>query len=607
MDFSIDFGNIATAPTTPADVPLYAAAPGIVLPLGPEECVFRLRADGSHHVMTRAVFDALHACRAFAGLDAHAATVARTVKAAGGRQDVARRMLEQLAERRLLLSADDWLSALAHDQPASQAPLRAVFIDAADRPAALAALLGDLAALEREHRGGHRYVVLDRSLAPAAQRANAAAVAQLAADAGVRAWHVDAPRWQSLLLRAERALGGRRAAVETLFGRDGEARGAGSARNLALWLGAGGRFAWLDDRQRLPLRRLAAALPPVEFADVPRPEVRFHDGAEAALAAGEAVPGDPFATQLAWCGQVLGHVFGTGALARPARRQLAGREPAALAAIGPRSRIRATSIGTRGAPRNADREWMYTLDAASRAALCRDREHYLRQLESPAVWIAPSGPQLVRIGAPAPFLVDAVPLVAPTLADDDGTLQALLERALDPHALVLALDQTGGRTADAGRAAPVGQHVPTLAALVSDLLPERLAGLRAESSAARLQGIAALVGDLAAASAATRADLVGEYLAFHRADRITHLQDAFAGAGDAPVFWQADAREAISAHGRALTTAGSHALAGWPADIDARAAGERFARTLERQAEGIQQWPALCELGAAQGLRLLDA
>jgi hypothetical protein len=607
MEFSIDFGNVSPPPAPPVDVPLYAAAPGIVLPLGPEECVFRLHADGSHHVMTRPVFDALHACRAFAGLDAHAAAVVRSVAAAGGRHDVARRMLEQLAERRLLLSADDWLSALAHDQPPADAPLRAVFIDTADRPATLAALLADLEALELGHRGGHRYVVLDRSVGSAAIRANAEAVAQLAAAAGVRAWHVDAARWQALVVRAERALGGQRAAVETLLGREGETRAPGCARNLAAWLAAGSRYAWLDDRQRLPLHRRGDVPAAVVFADLPQHEIDFLDDAATALATGVAVPGDPFASQLAWCGQRLGHVFGTGALARPSRRQLAGLQPAALSAIGPRSRIRATSVGSRGSSRRPDREWMYTLGPAARAALCRDRDHYLRQLDSPAVWIAPGSPQLVSTGVPAPFLVDAASLTAPTLADDDGGLQSLLERALDPHALVLALDQTTGRTADPGRPVPVGQSVPTLATLLADLLPERIGGLRAETPGARLRGLVGFVADLAAAPAAMRSELVGEYLAFHRADHITHLQESFAAANDAPVFWQADAREAIAAHGRALTTAGSHALSGWPSELDARAAAERFARDLDRFADGLAQWPALSELGAAQGLRLLDA
>jgi hypothetical protein len=150
-------------------------------------------------------------------------------------------------------------------------------------------------------------------------------------------------------------------------------------------------------------------------------------------------------------------------------------------------------------------------------------------------------------------------------------------------------------------------ETPGLASLLTDLLAPRVTDLRAATADSRLQAIAALLTDLAAAAPAQQADLVHEYLAFCRADLVARLQAAFGAARDAPLHWQADVRAIIEANGRALTAAGAPRLAGWPDGLDAAGCAARFAREVGDFAAALSAWPALWAHAQERGLALLDA
>ncbi len=614
MDFQIDFGNFNVGPRPPG--PLFAAASGIVMSLGPDECIYRLRADGSQHVMTHQVFEALHLCRAFRSLDEHAAVVAQGVQGMAGRTDVVRQVLDNLVARQLMLSGEGYLAALAQDADANPAPLRAVFIRANDRPTGLRALAADLLANELAHRAGHRYVVLDESRDAANLRSNAETLARFAQDAGVRVDHFDANRWRATLDRLVRARPEAGDSLRWLLAREPDATprlGDGTARNLATLLGAGARIALIDDQTRLPLRSAPDAMAGLDLATGSAMPVRFYDDVQAALAAGTEVAGDPFNAQLDWCGQSLGHLLARNPQLMPDRTALAGVEPASLPHLDAGSHIASTINGVRGDAAGAGRDWLFLLEGDSRVQFWSDRERYLRHLDGASVWFGPRRPRLLDQAQHAPFLLDASRMSPPTLPDAarGDLLAGMLTRAMWPHSVVLHSACTLGHQGQPGPRRPgsAGQaDTPGLASLLTDLLSSRLDDIRAESPTRRLRSVANTIGDLAAASPAKRADMLAEYLAFARSDLVARLQASFLAAEDPPVYWQADVRELITVNGRALTDGGAPRLDGWPESLDTpQSCADRFARELDRFAVALDAWPAVWQHALEQGPRLLDA
>jgi hypothetical protein len=599
MEFKIDFGNVAAA--VPVDAPLFAATPGIALSLGGDEVLYRLRADASHHVMTRQVFEALQRCGGFASLDQHAADIARHLPGLDGRTDVVRRVLDSLLARGLLQDADHWLATLARGSATAPAPLRAVFVHVDGTP--LAPLLEDLRAAGS---GAHPLVAIDDSTDAAALRANAEAVAHHAQAGGARGVHLDPARRRALVDELLGAVPQAAAAAGLLLG-----PGAGAARNLAVLLSAGARAVLLDAAARLPLRRAPDAREGLDLAGDPAIPVRFHPRMDDALADGEPLAGDPITALLAACGQPLGALLSGPAGAAVTRAGLAGLAPAALPHLAADTRVLGVVAGRRGVARAAGREWLFLLEPGSRERFWADRDAYLRTLDSASLCAAPARARVLARGLEAHTAIDASRMLAPTLAAGEGVdaLAGLMAQALWPQSAVLHPALTIARMPAAGarRAAPDWDaETPDLASLLTDLLAPRTAELSADAPAPRLHALAAIVADLAAAAPSRQVDLVSEYLAFCRADSIARLQATFAAAPAAPVYWQADVRALIEANARALTAGAPPRLADWPAQLDAAGCAARFANELSAYAAALDAWPALWAHALAQGARLLE-
>lgn len=615
MEFKIDFGNALPPAPPPAHAPLHASIDGVAFPLGTDECVFRPRGGGEPHVMTVDVLTALDSTRAFRTLDEHAFDVARRLPQLAGRSAAVRPVLENLAARGLLVDDAGFLARLdGRSARATVAPFRALVVRTCDRPARLAALLETLAANEAAHRGGHRLVVIDDSRDADAVARNAEVVRSHAAAARIDARHIAPAGWARALERWRRAVPEAAPAIDGLLARDaaGQPRaGGGKAFNLALLLSAGARFAILDDDFLLPLRRHGGADRRCRLDPDRAPASTFHGALQAALDDGVAFDGDPVAAHLAWCGHALGDLIASDPAMRPARADLRGLEPARLGDLSGSTRILATVNGHRGHSGSAGRDWLFLLGPAERADFSRDREHYLATLARPHVVFADDAFVLAQRSVFTPFMVDAGALLAPTVATgrNEDYLFGALNQALWPASRVLRTPYSiGHRQEDAGlpKAPRVVAEQATLAEFVGDWLTQRGVEVRGADPDRRLARIADLLDDLVDAPAATRVDLLSEYLAMRRADLVRRLQDAFAAAPDAPVYWQADVRERIEANGRALVSAEPPRLAGWPEGLDAGACADRLAAELASFTRALRGWPVLFAHAAARGERLLD-
>jgi hypothetical protein len=611
MDFQIDFGNVG-APSPARDVPLFASVDGIVSPLGPDECVFEVRGGGDVHVMTAQVVRSLDLCRQFRSLDEHAAVVAQHVPGLSGQQAAVRRVIDSLVARKLMTGAAEYLEVIGSSPSSPPAPLRAAYIRACDRPAQLARLLESLAADPGARATVPRVVVLDDSRHAVHVRANAQAIAERR-KSGFDIVHVDPARWQALTERLEKSVPAAAAAARHALARQdaqGPRPGGGKGYNLAALLSAGAGYALLDEDFVLPLLRHPEGHNGLDLLGSPDMPVRFHGSADGAMADGVAPAEDPWARYAALIGQPLGRVLGTAGL-KPPLHALSGFAPSRWPHLGPHTRVVAVCNGHRGHSGSANNDWLYLLDAASRAKLCADREQYLRTLDGPAVWFGPPRARILREGHFTPFLVDAGNMLPPTMPSgrSEDLLFGLLCRALEPTGVVLHTDLAIGHVQEGRRdrdARPV-PDTPGFNQFLNDFLATRLAELRAAGRDARLATLAAWLRDVAAAPAAVRVDLLDEYVRFRRADLIQRLQHAFEAAPDAPVSWHADVRERITVNGRALAEKSAPRLGGWPATLDEAGCADHLARELDAFATTLAQWPLLWTHARESASRWLGA
>lgn len=597
----MQFQYSVSVPNSAAEPPLYASREGIALFLGGDECVFRLRDGGGNHVMTTDVLQAVALTRQFRPLAEHAAAIAAQLPALQGRSDVVLRVLENLVQRGILVSDATLRAELTRAVPAREpAPPGAAWIRACDRPTELARLLASLEASRAAHGAVPPVRVIDDSRHAAAADANRRVLADAAAR-GLDVRHLADAEIEDLLARLERALPAHRAAIRFLFGRSPErARfGGGRALNLALLLGAGTRAALLDEDFVLPLHRHPAARAGLLPAGSTELAVRVLPDLEAALAAGVPDAAEPFAAAARWCGQSLSAVLGATPELAITRESLAGVDIGSLRRIRADGRIAAVQHGHRGQAGAAGNTFLFLLDRDGRQTLWASREAYLRALDDRCVYAGVPQYTLVPQAAFTPFMVDGGALLPPTMPYgrcEDSLFNQLLP-AIRADALILQTPFAIGHVPEPGRRPLAGLRdpdQPDLNTFLADYVVGRIETLRAQDPARRLRAIAEHYADLAAAPAADREALLGEYLAHRRADLIQRLQAVFQEAGaESPVYWQADVRLKIEVNGRALTAEEPPRLHGWPADWDGRRCADELARELQAWSQALMAWPAL--------------
>jgi hypothetical protein len=148
-------------------------------------------------------------------------------------------------------------------------------------------------------------------------------------------------------------------------------------------------------------------------------------------------------------------------------------------------------------------------------------------------------------------------------------------------------------------------HVPHVNYFLRDFVQRQFGLFQAEDPGARMNLLACVLRDLAGASASARNAHLREYLSFVRADIIDRTQHQIEAAVDAPVYWQADAREIVQANARALLANAPPRLSDWPQDIDADGCARALAEECTSMADACEHWPALWRHAAEQGDKLL--
>ena len=616
LNYEINYGTLAATPTQPRvdpNAPLYASEDGVVASLSNNECIFQVKRSGDTHVMTFQVLQALDQSREFRTLDEHIARILATIPGLQSQREGVERVLDGLISRGLLVSDRDFLQRVATAPKQVQAPLRAVFIRACDRPQQLAHLLDSLADYERRFRANRHYVVLDDSASPDAVDRHRDLLREFARATGCKLTYLGSTERERLIEKFARAVPTAAAILPHLLAKGtGDTRfGGGRAWNMALLLSAGARLVLLDDDHRFPLRRPDAARAGLDPNPAAMPYTHFHRNIENALGAGEDIEGDPFELHLDVAGQSLGALT-TSARYAIERASLRGLAVSRLDHLRGDAPIRATQHGSYGSSRTESGIWLYQLPEAERAEFVRDRDSYLRNVELGSISYGYAQAHAASVASFTPFALDnsvLLPCTNPIGRGEDSLFSRVTELC-HPGALAMELPVAIGHVQEGQRnrsMRTLGAHTPRFNYFVGDFVQRQLPEFNAEDPAQRLGLLAAHLRDIGAASEVGCLRQLHEYLAYARADMIERLQQQYDAVQNAPIYWQADVRSIVEANGRALIAKVPPRLGDWPDAIDNAGCARMLREETTSLAASYDAWPALWTYAREQGERLLGA
>lgn len=612
LNYQFNYGP-QPAPVVPPrvdpDAPLFASEDGMVASLSSHECIFVAKRGGEPHVMTFQVLQALDQCREFRTLDEHIARIQSTISGLTGKRDEIKRVLDSLATRKLLVSDQQFIERM-RSAPVAQAPMRAVFIRACDRPAQFGSLLRSLTDYERRFRANRHYIVLDDSALPAHINEQRDLLREFARTTGCKASYVGATERGRLVDKLTRGRPQARTVAARLLMREAYAEvhrfGGGRGTNLATLLGAGARFALFDDDLRLPLKLPDYARPGLDASPAATQVARFHASMEEALREGTEIDRDPFDLHLDACGQPVG-ALPQYSLERGALR---GINMARLELLSSETRVMTTHQGSYGSARTELGTWLYTLDPESRRQFWAERASYLRNVEVQFIWHGVAQARVLEIAGFTPFTVDDSRMMPPTnpVGRGEDSLFCALTRYCHPDSVALELPECIGHAQEAARRRSDRTHegfTPRVNHFLRDYVQRQLGLFKAADPDQRLQLLGSVLRDLAGASRADRIAHLREYLGYVRANTIDRLQHEIEAATDAPVYWQADVRSIVQANAKVLLSKAAPRLGDWPEDLDANACADALATELTDMAEALEHWPALWREAAGHGEKLL--
>ncbi len=450
--------NYTLPPLTPPlpkpdpNAPMYAAEDGMVASLSSQECIFQLKRTGESHIMTFQVLQSMDQCREFRTLDEHAARIQSIIPALANKRDDVKRVLENLVQRGLLVSTESFVEQL-RAAPRAQAPLRAVFIRACDRPEQLAHLLTSLTEYERRFRAGRRYVLLDDSALQANVNEQRDQLREFARNTGCKVNYIGHTERTKIIEKFGKALPHAKSAAMALFSREAQTRGhgfgGGRSKNIALLLSAGSRMILLDDDLRLPLRRPESVSSGLNPDPNSLARVHFHANIEESLSSGLEIAQDPFELNLATCGQALGSLADYS-LDRAALR---GLNLSRVDIFRGEPYIVATQLGSYGSSRTSSGLWLYQLDAESRKEFWQDRNQYLRNVEVQHIWYSVTQARVIETGGFTPFSMDNSQLLPCTnsVGRGEDNLHGALIRYCHPNGLTLELPEAVGHVQETAR------------------------------------------------------------------------------------------------------------------------------------------------------------
>lgn len=308
----------------------------------------------------------LQHCRIYRSLEGHARHLVGLFPQLGGNVDDAARVLEQVRQAGLFLSADSLCRRLGQRGDAAPALERTkAFVITCDRPAAVSRLLESMLHHVQLGRQRHLYLVDDsRDSANAAQNREAVEQFNLISPTGMT--YFGAEEQRRLIEGLEAALPGREEALDFLLGRErwGEFKTYGRSRTLCLLLSVGERCIVLDDDVLCQVLGSGQTDGQLGFSDGQGLAI-FYESEQQWRQEWQPQDLDPLAGHARCLGLNLGEAIGalgTGPLQAGA---LAGVSGSLYRDTGAGAPILVTQSGTLGDPGTRDNAWLVNLSPES--------------------------------------------------------------------------------------------------------------------------------------------------------------------------------------------------------------------------------------------------
>ncbi len=372
FDINLPRGSSAAAATTRR----YIAPPFDARLLSDQEAT--LLVSRQQHSVRLPVSSAriLGACDRFGTLDELAQHVAGRLRVPPTQTGGIARELQDLADRGLLQSEDDVHRRLLDTGSADHTaqPIETLFIRTCNRPDTLARLLESLAA-QGEHSGLKHCAVLDDSRGEAGDQ-TAAVIADYRNRLPLQLHHVGRQQRRSLIAAIASGCDCDIDRLRWLIeGDDDDSEpGYGISLNLALLVGAGERFAIMDDDASLDAYRIDGTNSIHRFTPTPSVRLVFPEPHGELSGQFEALTTSPVSEHARYLGL---DGAGFARLGDDDRVSLYARvDPQLLFDLHAPTRIRITSNGTLGDPGTSGIHWLFAEPADHLAPLCASEQRY---------------------------------------------------------------------------------------------------------------------------------------------------------------------------------------------------------------------------------------
>ncbi|GAA4818305.1 hypothetical protein GCM10011365_11630 [Marinicella pacifica] len=600
MEFEFNFGEQQLTPGQPRDNTLYASVDGIAQPLDQDELVFMDYETGQNHVMTLQVLQAMGLTQQFRPMHEHIQQIAAAIPELKNQQQAIEKVLRFLKDKRLIISADDWLNQLKHTKAQKDnRPYAGMVVRTCDRPEQLNRLLDSLNAYQQKHGSEHPVLVFDDSK----NADNRSANEKICQKAAVHATYHGESWQQQFIAMLLKEWPQHEQSIKWLLQKRGGFTG-GRVWNLALLALAGKRFVFFDDDYLMQARMANDVKPDeINLSDEKPLSVQFGLNVRDIKQKSAPYDKDLLQEMVEACGQS----FGEWLSAHPHinSSSLYGLRLMDLNRIAAQSTIKTTGNGTWGSPRAAGNYWLYLLKKEQREAFWQNRETYLDNIEASQLLHYSDHYQVLSQANFAPSSIDNsefLPFTMPTETNEDYFFGGMTE-ACYPDNVSLQFPVMLGHLQTEDRERSQFNHIarrPGINSFVADYVTSVAHHFFGCNPIQRFESTRAALADLMENPDHMLLNRLREYLSRTQAQLIHQLQSVLAEVDNPPIYWQADVKELIEANGAAIKSNDVPRLGGWPKDLDADSCVKKLRAELSEIIKAMEVWPELWDFCRAQ-------
>lgn len=591
MEFEFNFGERQIS--TPQDMTLYASVDGIAQQLNEDELVFMDYETGQNHVMTMQVLQALGLTQQFRPLDEHIQQIAEAIPDLKNQKRAIEKVLQFLIDKKLIISADDWLEKVKNSaQTIQQAPYAGMVVRTCNRPDQLLRLLESLEKYQAQHGSEHPVLVFDDSLDEKNRDRNEKICKQVKLPVKYHG-----ASWQNQfigMLKQEWPADGR--LIDWLLAPKKGFTG-GRVWNLALLALAGKRFSYYDDDYLMqPRISEKSHLDFIDLSAESRLNIEFGLNVQEVKAKSKPYKADLLQQMVSACGSSFG-----GWLSEQQglnTSSLYGLRLLELDRINTDSVIKTTGNGTWGSPRAAGNYWLYLLNKEQREDFWRDRETYLDNIDaSHLLHYAGHFQALIKANF-SPSTIDNsnfMPFTMPQGTNEDYYFVSMAEVCY-PHKVSLQFPVMMGHLQTENRDRSHFNHIarrPGINSFVADYLTSVAGQFFSHDAVIRFQNAKTAIDDLIHNPDQMLLNRLREYLSRTQSNLIHQLQQILAEVDEPPIYWQADVKELIETNGAAIKSNEPPLLKDWSDDLDALGCVKQLRQDLQQVSDAMAIWPKL--------------